>query len=252
MSFIEDYNAELYHYGVKGMKWGHRKARPISIGMGRSRSTNNASDAANREARKAKAKKAAKIGAAVVGTALAAYGTYKLASYMQDQRNQAAMAKAQDYVNNNLFRKMGESKFGDGNVQFDFANRAGDQVVLKGARNQVGKFVGQHNARTIATGKQIYKDATNTRLDRGLAKVVNAGDATKRAATSAGDAAKRAAASVGNTAKSAANKTKNRVLDVVNPIYEYTPGSTTTTTKNINGLNVTKSVTDIYKKKVRR
>lgn len=245
MSFVENYNAELYHYGVKGMRWGHRKARPISIGTGRSGSTNSASDAASKEARKAKAKKAAKIGAAVVGTALAAYGTYKLAQYTQDKRNQAAMQKAQDYVNNNLFRKMGTSKFGDGSVQFDFANRAGDQVVLKGARNQVGKVVGQHNARTIATGKQIYKDATNTRLDRGLAKVVNAGDAV-------GNTAKRAAASAGNTAKSAANKTKNRVLDVVRPIYEYTPGSTTSTTRNVNGLNVTKTVTDIYKKKVRR
>lgn len=28
MSFVENYNKELYHHGVKGMKWGVRRKRP--------------------------------------------------------------------------------------------------------------------------------------------------------------------------------------------------------------------------------
>lgn len=270
---------ELYHYGVKGMKWGVRKARPqtsVSRPFGRQTAYNTRSAAKpsarssarsggtsgsvnnsqsveqRRQVRIAKAKKAAKIGAAVAGTALAAYGTYKLARYMQDKRSQAAMRKAQDYVNNNIFRNVGQTNFKDGSVRFDYANKAGDQFTFKGSRNQVGKALGQHNAKTIATGRQMYKDATNTRLDKGLAKIVNTGNAvgntTKRAATSAGNAAKRA----GSTAKSAATKAKNAVLDVVNPRYEYTPGSTTTKTRTVNGVNVTERVTDYYRKKKRR
>ena len=244
------HNGELYHYGVKGMKWGRRKAPVANSTSARRGSPQDVERA--KAARKAKMKKALKIGAAVAGTALAAYGTYKLAKYMQDRRNQAAMQKAQDYVANNIFKNVGKTTFKDGTVRFDYANKAGDQINLKGARSQVGKALGQHNAKAVATGRQMYKDATNTRLDRGLAKIVNTGDAAKRTAASAGDAAKRAAASAGDAAKRTATRTKNAVLDMVNPIYENVAGPTTSKTRTNNGVTITETMTEYYRKKKRR
>lgn len=82
-------NSELYHYGVPGMKWGQRKARVApsgGIARGKSKTTSqNSNPTAQKEARKAKAKKALKIGAAVAGTALAAYGAYKLSKFAADK-----------------------------------------------------------------------------------------------------------------------------------------------------------------------
>lgn len=269
---------ELKHYGVPGMRWGARKQQDTVVGAGgrrsyqdtnsfrnaRSyqgansfRSAGSSSGATYRQARAAarntpeakaaraaKAKKALKIGAAVAGTALAAYGGYKLAKYVQERRNQAAFQKAQDYVNQNVFRKVGDTAFVDGTRMMDFRDGMGNKITTEGVRSNVGKAVGQHNAQVVAKGRQMYKDATNTRFDRGLAKVVNAGDAVenaaKNAAKNAGNAAKNAAKNAGNAAKKAANaaknskagqavrNTKNKVLDVVNPIYEYTPHVTRT------------------------
>lgn len=59
---------ELYHYGVKGMKWGVRKEYVSS-----SKNLRKSDDT-----RKDKTKRAIKIGAAVAVTALATYGGYKL------------------------------------------------------------------------------------------------------------------------------------------------------------------------------
>lgn len=65
---------ELYHYGVKGMKWGIR----------RTRSTSDETDQKNSKRGLTKGQKTAiKVGVAVVGTALAAYGTYKLGNYIK-------------------------------------------------------------------------------------------------------------------------------------------------------------------------
>lgn len=246
---------ELYHYGVPGMKWGRRKARPVvgTTRIGRKQKQPDRNSPEVKAARVAKAKKVAKVGAAVVGTALAAYGGYKLAKYVQGKRSQAAIKKASEYVNNNMLRKVGDSTFKNGTRQFNFEDGLGNQVVTRGSRGNIGKVVGQHNAKVVATGRQMYKDATSTRLDRGLAKVVNTGDTigntAKRAATSAGNAVK----SAGNTVKTSATKARNKVLDVVNPIYEYKPGTTASKVRDYgNGIKYTESVTNYYKTKKKR
>lgn len=239
---------ELRHYGVKGMKWGRRKAVSVTgnVRTGRNTSQVDRNSPEAKAARIAKAKKVAKIGAAVAGTALAAYGGYKLAKYTQGKRQQAAMKKAQNYLDNNLLRKVGDSRFQDGTRQFNYVDGLGNEIVTRGSRGNIGKHVGQQNAKTVATARQMYRDATNTKLDRGLAKVVDAGDAV-------GNAAKRTATSAANAAKSAGTKAKNAVLDVVNPIYEYKPGATTTKTRDYgNGIKLTEELTEYYKTKKKR
>lgn len=242
---------ELYHYGVPGMKWGVRKQREtVSVGgtsrrtfggaptntgartarqsSGQRQKTGGKIDRNSPEvkaARAAKAKKALKIGAAVAGTALAAYGTYKLAQYMQGKRSQMAMAKAQDYIDQNVYRKVRDTKFTDGTRELDFRTKSGKRIV-----GDVSKAVGQRNAQVVAESKQIYKNATNTKLDKALAKVVNTGDKVK----------------------STANKAKNKVLDVVNPKYEYTPKVSTKTWRDDNGIDWTETVTDYIKTQKKR
>ena len=47
---------ELYHYGVPGMRWGHRKARPVSTERARMQSARAAYKKSNREVNKAREK----------------------------------------------------------------------------------------------------------------------------------------------------------------------------------------------------
>lgn len=96
---------ELRHHGVKGMKWGRRKARPQATGTGRrGGQTDNSPEAqaARKEARKQKLKRAAKIGAAVTATALAAYGAKKLHDVVRDKHLELQMKEASRKINNAL------------------------------------------------------------------------------------------------------------------------------------------------------
>lgn len=204
--------------------------------------------AANKEARNtpeakaARRKKALKVGAAVAGTALAAYGGYKVAQYAQNRRSQVAAQKAKSYIDKNALRNVRVSTFADGRTEMEFVSGSGKHMITEGTRKTAGKGIGRYNAEVVAEARKMYQDSTNTRIDRGLGKIVDAGDAVGKATQSART----------NAAKTA-NTAKNRVLDVVKPVYEYTPSGTRTSVRDFgDGIVLTEKTTDYVKRKVKR
>lgn len=71
------HNSYLYHYGIKGMKWGVRKEYEKK-GRRRSKKNEQTTDEPKKKGLTDKQKKAIKIGAAAVATGLAIYGGHKL------------------------------------------------------------------------------------------------------------------------------------------------------------------------------
>lgn len=86
-NYVLTSTGELYHHGIKGQKWGIRRFQKNDGSLtpaGKKRysdgesASENESDEHSKKGLTDKQKKAIKIGAAVVGTALVAYGGYKL------------------------------------------------------------------------------------------------------------------------------------------------------------------------------
>lgn len=92
------------------MKWGVRRARRDAlIGSSGKKSTSSTSTSDTKqtltpEQKAARRKKAVKIGAAVVGTALAAYGAYKVSSVVKDKAYNKLMDEGRGVVERNMAR----------------------------------------------------------------------------------------------------------------------------------------------------
>lgn len=166
---------ELKHYGVKGMKWGKRKARPEAVGTGR-RGTNGTADspeaqAAAKEARRKNAKRALAIGAAVVGTALAAYGAKKASDALKDKAFKSAHARGKKAIEKYMdeqFLKKTRSVYNDKDAlmktldaldgEFRRLSMDNDQYAKRASKNTISaikELTGRNYEIPLATLKKM-------------------------------------------------------------------------------------------------
>lgn len=148
---------ELQHYGVKGMKWGHRKKREYTSSQKASRRSNKDDKKANMtpEEKAARRKKALKIGAAAVGTTLAAYGAYKVSKLMKEKafdkaynRSKAASDKASDYYYKRRVEPLyGTKHFGEAQAKY---NKLVENFVDSDMR-----YAKKASRNVIAAGKEL-------------------------------------------------------------------------------------------------
>ena len=150
---------ELYHYGVLGMRWGHRKARPVNIARDNYRMAKaqakarakadiakakqeymNSQEYKVRQAKRAKIMKAVKIGTAVAGTALAAYGTYKLSKAIKSKAYNRSYEQGKA-IADSIFKSNYVSNIRVNNGTYDFKNTHGKTVSS-------GKYVGDSGYRS--------------------------------------------------------------------------------------------------------
>lgn len=199
------YNSELYHFGVRGMKWGQRRYQNqdgsyTAQGQGRyapkgysSGSSRRSSGSSNGHAR---LKKAAKIGAGVAAAGLAAYGAYRLGkSGKLNGLARGAKSAASRVRNSGVAKKVSNSgvgrrvKRGVNSAQYH-ATRIKNEVAYRRATS------GGRNARTnvIAIGGPKYSKA-------GLAsyRVRSAAKTVARGAKGAAGNARKAIAAPGKT-----------------------------------------------------
>lgn len=212
-NYYPDY---LMHYGVKGMKWGHRKnalsvkaaghramAKVYDINAKTYKKSNKAlssmnaaartqqlkkADQAQAEAnakreqrntpeaiaaRKENQKKALKVGAAVAGTALAAYGAYKINQAVKDKnisiQREKGKSAAENFLNDNKFTSATWGFGKDDSVLVTARSKSGNTV-------QLGEKVtgnGLEYMNNVSKARQNAANALNSMNDKAEREAAN-------------------------------------------------------------------------------
>lgn len=168
-------NTELYHYGVKGMRWGHRKARPQMSGAARS-------------ARRRKILKRVAIGAgAAAGAAALGYGAYRGHKYVSTPHGAAHVMLGALRAQQGIDRAKGAARSAAGTV---------GGYALGGKHSSRRAGLAKAGAAAARAGGAIKKGAHNVKTDAQIygyaAKTVGEVGAKR-----AGAAARSAAGTVG-------------------------------------------------------
>lgn len=176
-------NMELYHYGIKGMRWGHRKARPQMSGAARS---------ARSARRKQIAKRVALGVGAAAGAAALGYGAYRYG------KNPINKAKLETHLSN------ARLKVGD----------ATDMVRAHGVKGSAREAYRKLNGPAAKARREVKRMQRGDRLHDVAGRVVNVGAQAKYlgvrgSARVVGQKGASAAQKVGSAAKTRAKNAKD-------------------------------------------
>ena len=175
-------NTELYHFGVKGMRWGHRKARPTMSGAARS------------ARRKRIAKRVALGVGAAAGAAALGYGAYRGKKYISTPHGAVHLMVGA------LRAQQGIDRVGGA------ARKAGSAVGSyalggKHSSRRAGLKAAGAAARSAGSAvKTRAKDAKDGAQIIGYGARYAGGVLGKRAGAAAGSAARKAGSAVGSYA----------------------------------------------------
>lgn len=155
---------ELTHYGVPGMKWGHRKAKPIVVSRRRPVGKTDQTDGdprqavVDKEVRKARGKKIALAGTAVAATALAAFGAYKLNKWVKSTNCKIAAERGREVANTWYEAAVQTSKegFAGGRLSYAKVSSGAAKAALDSANR-----ASRDNFKTAAKNVMDYKRRGN-------------------------------------------------------------------------------------------